>query len=49
MALLADSPAANVVPLASCLDAAGDPLSIDQRGLPRPSGSACDIGAYEVQ
>ena len=24
-------------------------LSIDQRGMPRPVGSACDIGALEVQ
>jgi len=33
----------------SCVDAAGAPLAIDQRGDPRPSGAACDIGAYEVQ
>jgi hypothetical protein len=25
------------------------PLATDQRGLPRPNGPACDIGAYEVQ
>lgn len=23
--------------------------SVDQRGLPRPAGDACDLGAYEVQ
>ncbi|WP_430284641.1 choice-of-anchor Q domain-containing protein, partial [Salmonella enterica] len=23
--------------------------ALDQRGLPRPSGAACDIGAVEVQ
>ena len=33
----------------SCVDAAGAPLAFDQRGDPRPSGAACDIGAYEVQ
>ena len=32
---------------ASCVDAAGAPLSSDQRGLPRVS--PCDIGAFEVQ
>lgn len=42
MALLAGSPAINAVPLASCN------LSTDQRGVPRPQGAACDIGAYEV-
>ena len=31
----------------SCVDAAGAPLSTDQRGLPRLS--PCDIGAFEVQ
>jgi hypothetical protein len=31
------------------LDAAGDSCpSTDQRGIPRPAGSACDIGAYEA-
>jgi CSLREA domain-containing protein len=44
-ALLGDSPA---------IDAAGScaswtpPVSTDQRGVNRPQGSACDIGAYEV-
>jgi CSLREA domain-containing protein len=36
------------VPAADCLDAAGgSPLLVDQRGAERPTGSACDIGAYE--
>ncbi len=26
----------------------GDPVPIDQRNAPRPGGSACDLGAYEV-
>jgi len=41
-ALLAGSPAID----------AGDNIgcpSTDQRGVPRPQGAACDIGAYEVQ
>jgi limonene-1,2-epoxide hydrolase len=31
-----------------CLDLAGMALVTDQRGVPRPQGAACDIGAYEV-
>src|SRR5262249_38979583 len=34
-------------PLAQCTDQFGAPLTVDQRGFPRPSGSAADIGAYE--
>ena len=41
VALLPGSPALDAVPLASC------PLSVDQRGVPRPMGAACDAGAYE--
>ena len=40
MALLAGSPAIDAGDNASC-------LSVDQRGVSRPQGSACDIGAYE--
>jgi len=32
-----------------CVDAAGLPLTTDQRGEARPSGPACDVGAFEVQ
>ncbi|MDQ2997507.1 MAG: IPT/TIG domain-containing protein, partial [Chloroflexota bacterium] len=39
IALAADSPA---------LDRAKDCPSTDQRGISRPQGSACDIGAYEL-
>ena len=31
----------------NCPDHLGAPLMIDQRGLPRPQGKACDIGAVE--
>ncbi len=43
MALGAGSPAIDAVPVADCA------VATDQRGLPRPSGPACDIGAFEVQ
>lgn len=46
-ALLAGSPAIDGVPAAACLDAAGAPLTVDQRGALRPAGNACDIGAFE--
>lgn len=43
------------VPHASCgaasspaIDKGGDCLAVDQRGVPRPQGAACDIGAYEL-
>jgi len=32
-----------------CTDRLGAPLETDQRGLPRPLGAACDLGAYELQ
>ena len=43
MALGAGSAAVDAVPTSSCMSPS------DQRGLPRPSGPACDIGAFEVQ
>jgi hypothetical protein len=52
--LLPGSVAIDRVPEAMCLDAAGDPLTTDQRGLPRPVAilgpePKCDVGAFEVQ
>lgn len=41
-ALAISSPAIDAIPLASCT------LSTDQRGVTRPLGTACDIGAYET-
>lgn len=41
-ALLAGSPAIDVIPLSVCT------LAEDQRGVSRPQGAACDIGAYEA-
>ncbi len=45
-ALLVGSPALDA---GVCLDVDGNPLLTDQRGLPRPQGAACDIGAFENQ
>ncbi|HSH05794.1 MAG TPA: CSLREA domain-containing protein [Anaerolineae bacterium] len=43
--LLAESPA---IDSGSCTDENGDPITVDQRGMSRPQGVTCDIGAYEV-
>jgi len=45
-ALLAGSPALDAG--GSCVDDVGAPLGADQRGVPRPQGAACDIGAFEL-
>lgn len=51
-ALLATSPAIDAGDPVGCADSQGNPLTVDQRGQPRPAdgdgnGSAvCDIGAY---
>jgi CSLREA domain-containing protein len=49
MALLAGSPAIDLVPLAACTDDASAALTVDQRGFARPvpAGGSCDAGAYE--
>jgi hypothetical protein len=47
-ALLSDSPAIDAGDLDGCRDANGALLTIDQRGFPRPGGTACDLGAFEV-
>ena len=41
-ALLPGSPAIDAIPVAACQSA------IDARGLPRPQGAQCDIGAFEL-
>jgi hypothetical protein len=51
VALLATSAAVNAIPLSPtnyCTDASGNPVTTDQRGVPRPQGSGCDIGAFEL-
>ena len=42
-ALLPGSVAIDVIPVDAC------DVDEDQRGLPRPSGTMCDVGAFEVQ
>jgi hypothetical protein len=34
---------------AGCTDIGGEPVTTDQRGVARPQGSACDIGAFEFR
>lgn len=45
----ASSPAVDHIPAGDCNDFDGNPLLVDQRGSPRPSGGGCDIGAVERQ
>jgi hypothetical protein len=47
MALGKNSPAINAGD-PDCEDLDGNPILTDQRGVARPQGSACDIGAYEI-
>ena len=48
-ASLVGSPAVDAVPLADCTDVGGAAVATDQRGVARPQGVRCDIGAYETQ
>ncbi|HXP85894.1 MAG TPA: choice-of-anchor Q domain-containing protein [Bryobacteraceae bacterium] len=48
IALLPTSPAVDAIPVSACTDFAGNPVKTDQRGVPRPQGRACDIGAFEL-
>jgi hypothetical protein len=48
-ALLPGSIAIDVIPEEDCVDADGAPLTTDQRGEPRPGGTMCDVGSFEVQ
>src|SRR5262249_55622792 len=41
-ALLTGSPAIDAIPVASCA------VNADQRGVARPQGNGCDIGAFEA-
>jgi CSLREA domain-containing protein len=51
IALLAGSPAIDVIPFAACTDQRGAQLTTDQRGFARPDAgeNVCDTGAYEFQ
>jgi CSLREA domain-containing protein len=50
-ALLSGSPAIDAGPPAGATDDLGNPLTIDQRGFPRPypAGGLSDMGAFELQ
>ncbi len=48
-ALHAGSPAVDAIPAAECNDMDGNPVTTDQRGVVRPQGADCDIGAFEVR
>src|SRR3954452_12026804 len=42
------SPSIDAIPSASCSDVDATALSVDQRGVSRPKGTACDAGAVEA-
>jgi predicted outer membrane repeat protein len=48
VAFLANSPALDAIPAASCTDVDANTLTLDQRGTARPQGTGCDIGAVEL-
>jgi hypothetical protein len=48
-ALGAGSVAIDAIPEADCVDADGEALTTDQRGVTRPQGDACDVGAVEME
>jgi hypothetical protein len=48
-ALLPGSVAIDRIPEAMCIDAYNNPITEDQRGVERPQGDACDIGAFELE
>jgi hypothetical protein len=47
-ALLSASSAIDGVVISDCTDDLGAILTIDQRGMQRPTGARCDIGAFEL-
>ena len=48
IALLSSSPAVDAIPVADCIDLNSNPVTVDQRGVSRPQGGGCDIGAFEL-
>jgi hypothetical protein len=43
------SVAIDVIAGVDCVDADGEPLTTDQRGVERPQGDSCDVGAFELE
>lgn len=48
IALQATSPAVDAIPVSECTDVNLVAVATDQRGVARPQGPACDIGAFEL-
>ena len=51
IALLLSSPAVNAIPISACTDQSVPtplPVTTDQRGVLRPQGPGCDVGAFEL-
>lgn len=48
LALLSTSAAVDLIPVSACTDTNGNTETTDQRGVARPVGPACDIGAFEL-
>jgi hypothetical protein len=48
IALLSDSVARDAIPVVACTDLTDAAVMTDQRGVTRPMGPACDIGAFEL-
>ena len=43
------SPALDAMPADECIDENDEPITLDQRGIHRPQGAKCDIGAIELE
>ena len=48
IALQSTSPAIDAIPVSACTDVSGIQVITDQRGVFRPQGTGCDIGAFEL-
>jgi hypothetical protein len=48
IALLPSSLGLNAIPVGNCTDVSAVAVTIDQRGVSRPQGAACDMGSFEA-